>query len=73
MQPLEAIIVGAIIAMATGFLLWTFWPTTGKKKGEKGDLSPCANSSCGCTGKELAARAPADRREPDSSAPTIPR
>lgn len=72
MQPLEAIIVGGIIAIATGFLLWTFWPTTGKRKNEKGNRSACASKSCGCAGKELAVPTDADReRATRSSASTV--
>lgn len=73
MQPLEAIIVGAIIAIATGFLLWTFWPTTGKKRERDGNPSPCATSSCGCAGKDLATKDDGQREpKPRSPASTIP-
>ena len=74
MQPLEAIIVGGVIAIATGFLLWTFWPTTGRKKDRNGNPSPCATSSCGCASKDLATkRHPGKRDEkPRSPASTSP-
>ena len=56
MQLLEAILVGGIIALSTGFLLRTFWPKgTSAKKDET--TAPSCQASCGC----------ADRREKGSA------